>query len=34
VATVRNGRITRHDFYFDQMDFLGQLGLLAEQQQV
>lgn len=34
VARVRAGRILRHDFYFDQMDFLGQLGLLPEQQQV
>jgi ketosteroid isomerase-like protein len=28
VATVENGVITSHRFYFDQMDFLGQLGLL------
>jgi ketosteroid isomerase-like protein len=34
VARVSGDRITRHDFYFDQMDFLGQLGLLPEQQQV
>jgi ketosteroid isomerase-like protein len=27
VATVENGLITSHRFYFDQMDFLGQLGL-------
>jgi predicted ester cyclase len=26
--TVENGQITSHRFYFDQMDFLGQLGLL------
>jgi ketosteroid isomerase-like protein len=30
LATVRNGVITRHRFYYDQMDFLGQLGLLEE----
>jgi uncharacterized protein (TIGR02246 family) len=30
IATVRNGVITSHRFYFDQMDFLGQLGLLPE----
>jgi ketosteroid isomerase-like protein len=28
VATVREGRIVRHDFYFDQLDMLVQLGLL------
>jgi ketosteroid isomerase-like protein len=28
VATVKDGRIVRHDFYFDQMDMLGQLGLV------
>ena len=27
VATVGNGVITSHRFYFDQMEFLGQLGL-------
>ena len=27
VATVENGRITSHRFYFDQMEFLEQLGL-------
>lgn len=27
VATVENGVVTSHRFYFDQMDFLGQLGL-------
>jgi ketosteroid isomerase-like protein len=27
VATVRDGVITSHRFYFDQMDFLSQLGL-------
>jgi predicted ester cyclase len=30
VATVENGRITSHRFYFDQMDFLEQLGLAPE----
>jgi hypothetical protein len=30
VATVEGGVITKHNFYFDQMDFLGQLGLLPE----
>jgi ketosteroid isomerase-like protein len=30
VATVENGRITSHRFYFDQMDFAGQLGLAPE----
>jgi ketosteroid isomerase-like protein len=28
VATVENGVITSHRFYYDQMDFLGQLGLM------
>jgi len=28
VVTVRAGRIVRHDFYFDQLDMLVQLGLL------
>jgi len=27
VATVRDGVITNHRFYFDQMEFLSQLGL-------
>jgi ketosteroid isomerase-like protein len=27
VATVSDGRITSHRFYYDQLDFLGQLGL-------
>lgn len=27
LATVKDGVITSHRFYFDQMDFLGQLGL-------
>lgn len=30
VAHVENGLITAHHFYFDQMEFLGQLGLLPE----
>lgn len=30
IATVENGRVTSHRFYFDQMEFLGQLGLLPE----
>jgi ketosteroid isomerase-like protein len=28
VATVQDGRIVRHDFYFDQLDMLSQLGLM------
>jgi ketosteroid isomerase-like protein len=28
IATVENGVITSHRFYYDQMDFLGQLGLM------
>lgn len=28
VATVREGRIVRHDFYFDQLDMLVQLGFI------
>ena len=31
VATVRDGQIVRHHFYFDQMELLGQLGLLPGQ---
>jgi ketosteroid isomerase-like protein len=30
IATVENGVITSHHFYYDQMDFLGQLGLAPE----
>ncbi len=30
VATVENGRITSHRFYYDQMEFLEQLGLAPE----
>ncbi len=28
MATVRDGKIVRHDFYFDQLDMLTQLGLM------
>ena len=28
IATVQGGVVTSHRFYFDQMDFLGQLGLV------
>jgi ketosteroid isomerase-like protein len=28
VAQVENGVITRHDLYYDQMEFMAQLGLL------
>jgi ketosteroid isomerase-like protein len=31
IATVRNGKIVRHDFYYDQLDFLSQLGLMQAQ---
>ena len=30
-ATVRDGQITRYRLYFDQLDFLDQLGLLPEE---
>ncbi len=30
VATVENGRVTSHRFYFDQMDLMTQLGLAPE----
>jgi ketosteroid isomerase-like protein len=30
VATVMDGVIVEHRFYYDQMEFLGQLGLLPE----
>ncbi|QDG66028.1 nuclear transport factor 2 family protein [Pseudarthrobacter sp. NIBRBAC000502772] len=30
VARVEGGEITSHHFYFDQLEFLGQLGLLPE----
>jgi ketosteroid isomerase-like protein len=29
-VTIENGVITSHRFYYDQMDFLGQLGLSPE----
>jgi steroid delta-isomerase-like uncharacterized protein len=32
VATVENGLMTSHRFYFDMMDWLQQLGLAGEQQ--
>ncbi|MCA1825212.1 MAG: nuclear transport factor 2 family protein [Frankia sp.] len=31
IATVKDGLIVQHNFYFDQMEFLGQLGLLPDQ---
>lgn len=30
IATVQNGLVIVHHIYFDQLDFLGQLGLLPE----
>lgn len=30
-ATVQDGRITSYRLYFDQLEFLGQLGLLPEE---
>ncbi len=30
IARVENGLVTAHHFYFDQMEFLGQLGLLPD----
>ena len=30
IARAKDGEITSHHFYFDQMEFLGQLGLLPE----
>lgn len=30
IAKVEAGEITSHHFYFDEMEFLGQLGLLRE----
>ena len=30
VVIVEDGLIREHRFYFDQMEFLGQLGLLSE----
>jgi hypothetical protein len=29
-VTVEGGLVTSHRFYYDQMDFLGQLGLAPE----
>jgi steroid delta-isomerase-like uncharacterized protein len=34
VATVEDGRITSHRFYYDQMEFLGQLGLVPDESAV
>jgi steroid delta-isomerase-like uncharacterized protein len=34
IAVVEDGRITSHRFYYDQMEFLGQLGLLPEESAV
>jgi ketosteroid isomerase-like protein len=31
IATVRDGRIVDYRLYFDEMEFLGQLGLLPEE---
>jgi ketosteroid isomerase-like protein len=31
VATVAGGKIVRHDFYFDQLDMLTQLGLMGQE---
>ena len=31
IATVSGGLITSHRFYFDQIDLLGQLGLMPDQ---
>ena len=31
IATIRDGLVTQHRLYFDQMDFLGQLGLLPQE---
>lgn len=31
IATVADGKIVRHDFYFDQLDMLTQLGLMEEE---
>lgn len=30
IATVSDGKIVRHDFYFDQLEMLTQLGLMEE----
>jgi ketosteroid isomerase-like protein len=34
IATVQNGRIVSHRFYYDQMEFLGQLGLVPDESAV
>ena len=31
IVTVENGRITSHRFYYDQMEFLAQLGMLPQE---
>ena len=31
LATVADGQIVKHNFYFDQMELFGQLGLLPDQ---
>ncbi len=28
IATVRDGKIVRHDFYYDQLELMAQLGLM------
>lgn len=33
IATVANGKVVRHDFYFDQLEMLTQLGLMEEDAQ-
>lgn len=33
IATVADGKIVRHDFYFDQLDMLTQLGLMEQETQ-
>ena len=30
IATVRDGKIVQHDFYFDQLDLLTQLGMTQD----
>jgi ketosteroid isomerase-like protein len=32
VATVENGMVTSHRFYFDQMELMSQLGLVPEEE--
>ncbi|CAM5303007.1 hypothetical protein SALBM311S_11502 [Streptomyces alboniger] len=31
IATVKDGRIVDYRLYFDEMEFLGQLGLLPDE---